>query len=119
MLVRVFENSFCSPSQQAPFRFLDYQQTQNIAPLQARAQLLPASAARSGREHPAELTVVQQRDVKTVFLPRVGDDARDLPLGKSPVGAAKGFAAIPRSEEHTSELQSQFHLVCRLLLEKK
>src|SRR5438309_7767197 len=28
--------------------------------------------------------------------------------------------AIPlRSEEHTSELQSQFHLVCRLLLEKK
>src|SRR5438309_9316649 len=26
---------------------------------------------------------------------------------------------ILRSEEHTSELQSQFHLVCRLLLEKK
>src|SRR3989338_11259893 len=25
----------------------------------------------------------------------------------------------PRSEEHTSELQSQFHLVCRLLLETK
>src|SRR3989338_1224506 len=25
----------------------------------------------------------------------------------------------PRSEEHTSELQSQFHLVCRLLLVKK
>src|SRR5438309_8903094 len=27
--------------------------------------------------------------------------------------------ALGRSEEHTSELQSQFHLVCRLLLEKK
>src|SRR6202035_6019840 len=26
---------------------------------------------------------------------------------------------LSRSEEHTSELQSQFHLVCRLLLEKK
>src|SRR5689334_24512419 len=26
---------------------------------------------------------------------------------------------VNRSEEHTSELQSQFHLVCRLLLEKK
>src|SRR5689334_24729029 len=25
----------------------------------------------------------------------------------------------PRSEEHTSELQSQFHVVCRLLLEKR
>src|SRR5690348_17790047 len=28
-------------------------------------------------------------------------------------------AAPPRSEEHTSELQSPVHLVCRLLLEKK
>src|SRR5258705_8078877 len=28
-------------------------------------------------------------------------------------------AARPRSEEHTSELQSLRHLVCRLLLEKK
>src|SRR2546422_1365551 len=26
---------------------------------------------------------------------------------------------LPRSEEHTSELQSRLHLVCRLLLEKK
>src|SRR5438309_6684495 len=30
-----------------------------------------------------------------------------------------GGRAVQRSEEHTSELQSQFHLVCRLLLEKK
>src|SRR2546422_11713839 len=28
-------------------------------------------------------------------------------------------ALPPRSEEHTSELQSRLHLVCRLLLEKK
>src|SRR5258708_26247528 len=28
-------------------------------------------------------------------------------------------SAVPRSEEHTSELQSPDHLVCRLLLEKK
>src|SRR5258708_11755062 len=28
-------------------------------------------------------------------------------------------ASAPRSEEHTSELQSPDHLVCRLLLEKK
>src|SRR5690606_41953336 len=28
-------------------------------------------------------------------------------------------AAVPRSEEHTSELQSRENLVCRLLLEKK
>src|SRR5689334_23827741 len=30
-----------------------------------------------------------------------------------------GRSSAMRSEEHTSELQSQFHLVCRLLLEKK
>ena len=30
-----------------------------------------------------------------------------------------GRAHVDRSEEHTSELQSQIHLVCRLLLEKK
>src|SRR3989442_10539155 len=29
-----------------------------------------------------------------------------------------GVPAAPRSEEHTSELQSRPHLVCRLLLEK-
>src|SRR2546429_1115753 len=29
------------------------------------------------------------------------------------------LAALTRSEEHTSELQSRLHLVCRLLLEKK
>src|SRR2546429_4283142 len=50
---------------------------------------------------------------------RVCDDARDCP------GAAERLrqrARSPdggRSEEHTSELQSRLHLVCRLLLEKK
>src|SRR2546428_6906854 len=31
----------------------------------------------------------------------------------------RALAARVRSEEHTSELQSRLHLVCRLLLEKK
>src|SRR2546425_9328248 len=31
----------------------------------------------------------------------------------------RGHGAVPRSEEHTSELQSLAYLVCRLLLEKK
>src|SRR2546429_9306705 len=39
-----------------------------------------------------------------------------------PEGAASkvsGSLTLQRSEEHTSELQSRLHLVCRLLLEKK
>src|SRR2546430_504986 len=38
------------------------------------------------------------------------------------IGSLQTFAPLllaPRSEEHTSELQSQSNLVCRLLLEKK
>src|SRR5258708_28066477 len=34
-------------------------------------------------------------------------------------GASSGSTKCSRSEEHTSELQSPDHLVCRLLLEKK
>src|SRR2546430_11491974 len=42
-------------------------------------------------------------------------------LGKSEGGVWRRVIAgqRPRSEEHTSELQSQSNLVCRLLLEKK
>src|SRR2546427_5300812 len=36
-----------------------------------------------------------------------------------PVSKAEGGKLLERSEEHTSELQSQSNLVCRLLLEKK
>src|SRR5437868_9154342 len=43
--------------------------------------------------------------------------------GFRPAGLARddsrAYAAPMRSEEHTSELQSRFDLVCRLLLEKK
>src|SRR5699024_12183528 len=43
-----------------------------------------------------------------------------LPYGTTmPTGEAAPEATAVRSEEHTSELQSRFDLVCRLLLEKK
>src|SRR6266487_1451153 len=37
----------------------------------------------------------------------------------NPASAASRIDPVSRSEEHTSELQSPVHLVCRLLLEKK
>src|SRR5690625_6850642 len=50
---------------------------------------------------------------ETVFEP-----ATNAP--RAPMNGAKNGQAPPvRSEEHTSELQSRGHLVCRLLLEKK
>src|SRR5689334_24713258 len=42
--------------------------------------------------------------------------ARETPESRSGTSSPRGPR---RSEEHTSELQSQFHVVCRPLLEKK
>src|SRR3712207_7742474 len=44
--------------------------------------------------------------------PAIRDRVEARPRGRS-------HLATPRSEEHTSELQSRQYLVCRLLLEKK
>src|SRR5688572_31436340 len=41
------------------------------------------------------------------------------PHGQTAIDIQEHQSARPRSEEHTSELQSQSNLVCRLLLEKK
>src|SRR2546430_11136317 len=60
-----------------------------------------AHGARTGRERAGELDS------------RVPADLRRQD------GRSEGAAMDSRSEEHTSELQSQSNLVCRLLLEKK
>src|SRR5439155_27183286 len=48
-------------------------------------------------------------------------DARRVSGARVHAARSSGLASgvNPRSEEHTSELQSRGHLVCRLLLEKK
>src|SRR2546422_7063673 len=50
--------------------------------------------------------------------PRQGLHAR-ANLGLHSPGLEEDGGGVSRSEEHTSELQSRLHLVCRLLLEKK
>src|SRR5687768_17999675 len=49
---------------------------------------------------------------------RKNKDALDAPR-KGGSGESGPRERLERSEEHTSELQSRLHLVCRLLLEKK
>src|SRR5256885_2912879 len=45
---------------------------------------------------------------------------KTTPSGRPPTSTSPTFVTfLPRSEEHTSELQSPCNLVCRLLLEKK
>src|SRR2546429_6706767 len=45
--------------------------------------------------------------------------SRVFPTASKFLSAMRRNLALLRSEEHTSELQSRLHLVCRLLLEKK
>src|SRR2546429_6846011 len=65
----------------------------------------------------------------TLFRSRIGEYQAVCRVCLRPIEASDNFwqrvfdipAVAPplRSEEHTSELQSRLHLVCRLLLEKK
>src|SRR2546427_3593771 len=76
---------------------------------------------------PQKITAGRRRFVR--FLVGVGallSLAPYVPWGtflSNSVSAGKGYVrqqvTVDRSEEHTSELQSQSNLVCRLLLEKK
>src|SRR5438309_7975987 len=59
------------------------------------------------------------RDGKAVVLVTSGIHSTEVGGHLTPALLAYRLASDTRSEEHTSELQSQFHLVCRLLLEKK
>src|SRR5689334_12711874 len=60
-----------------------------------------------------------------IMMPKLDGYGVLLETNANPATVATPFifmtarASHDRSEEHTSELQSQFHLVCRLLLEKK
>src|SRR5438309_6894492 len=78
-----------------------------MKPRPPRSTLFPYTTLfRSARPHPRFTKHGGKIDIAARPAPR----CPCLP-GGNPSGR--------RSEEHTSELQSQFHLVCRLLLEKK
>src|SRR5687768_18200910 len=69
-----------------------------------------------------ELSLDQGRRHQAIFLSEMqDDDGRDYLRVSTAVAPTTGLDArrALRSEEHTSELQSRLHLVCRLLLEKK
>src|SRR5689334_10213666 len=70
---------------------------------------------RGGKKIPAQLQRMDAEDLLTAVFPDQVACAENLPTGEREIPTHP----LVRSEEHTSELQSQFHLVCRLLLEKK
>src|SRR2546422_3297317 len=84
-----------------------------------RSTLFPYTTLFRSLEAVGELLVVETQKahdscLQVVHVHLVPGD-REAQLVRLPVH----HAALHRSEEHTSELQSRLHLVCRLLLEKK
>src|SRR5438045_6610065 len=89
-----------------------------------RSTLFPYTTLfRSPRIRDDELAVIQHADVErmTFGARRIGNFRPCAGGAEIRVGGREDSAlsAVNRSEEHTSELQSLRHLVCRLLLEKK
>src|SRR5438876_2490245 len=58
-------------------------------------------------------------DLAVNYRPLLGRKATLSAVCSRTASEAQAFSVALRSEEHTSELQSPVHLVCRLLLEKK
>src|SRR3989442_2905949 len=86
-----------------------------------RSTLFPYTTLFRSPEHDRRRRSRFAEGMKTVYLlvpfaPLVGAIIAGL-LGRT--GAHRVTILSVRSEEHTSELQSRPHLVCRLLLEKK
>src|SRR5688572_31060908 len=74
------------------------------------------SEVRSGGEGVLEVPLEKRFDFGILGLPEfVGSSLEH----DSTIGQQRDPVGDVRSEEHTSELQSQSNLVCRLLLEKK
>src|SRR2546430_3936640 len=89
-----------------------------LRPALGLALLLSAAPAPCGTFTTGAATV----SVNTTVSSNCTISATPITFGSyDPIGAnsASGIALLARSEEHTSELQSQSNLVCRLLLEKK
>src|SRR5207253_9437267 len=67
--------------------------------------------------------VTREAMVQSALLSAARAEEIGLPKNRmilsAKVSAVQDLIAVYRSEEHTSELQSRGHLVCRLLLEKK
>src|SRR5690348_17516680 len=71
---------------------------------------------------PTEIYTLSLHDALPICRCRSSGTCRRRACRSPGRSAPSGFPAAPgmaRSEEHTSELQSPVHLVCRLLLEKK
>src|SRR2546422_7949456 len=72
------------------------------------------------RSVPAAVGRVVINSVRMLAIPNIGQDSPRARARERRIQYPhRRVVGLQRSEEHTSELQSRLHLVCRLLLEKK
>src|SRR3712207_7282163 len=70
-------------------------------------------------QEPPGCVLVELHSLVEVRIRRNNRPADDVRVAAHVLGGRVDHYVRPRSEEHTSELQSRQYLVCRLLLEKK
>src|SRR5207244_5743369 len=80
---------------------------------------MPTSAPGLSGSPQKTIEVFQSRPGARPLRPLSSPGARPGDFGRSSLASQTKREMKERSEEHTSELQSPDHLVCRLLLEKK
>src|SRR5689334_24662542 len=95
-----------------------------MIPLPTRSTLFPYTTLFRSDALFEQQVLLSKLAVQILGFEQVVDAQQDFDrierLAEEILGAARERALLRlRSEEHTSELQSQFHIVCRLLLEKK
>src|SRR5437660_4140290 len=96
-----------------------------MIPPQPRSTLFPyttlfRSQAQFISKVPISISAFSQQSMDSKGMKSFNEVARFTPgVRFNSDGNQISIRGISRSEEHTSELQSRGHLVCRLLLEKK
>src|SRR5690348_9675524 len=96
-------------------------QFNTLGPMRIPARISPAIPGRPMRSRSSEMSLAEPKTMSMAS----GSENGTLYLclvekaGNTRLFVVHGHEQQQRSEEHTSELQSPVHLVCRLLLEKK
>src|SRR5258708_15315383 len=96
-----------------------WENVEQVYHIKVKGMLMRQDLERLGKEIGAKLQTLRQPDATRGKTANFWYEVRMYSSKKEEMRMRTSYQKFARSEEHTSELQSPDHLVCRLLLEKK